>query len=83
GVFDTLVKSGDGTFTLTLTSQVQYEFASTGELTRIHEPAGNQLSFSYTTANLTTITDTVGRQVALTYDGSNRLTRSRIRWGAR
>ena len=73
-VFATLVKNGDGTFTLTLTSQAQYEFTSAGQLTRIHEPAGNQLSLAYTGANLTGITDTVGRQITLTYDGSNRLT---------
>jgi len=73
-VFDTLVKNGDGTFTLTLTSQLQYEFSTTGTLTRIHEPAGNQIALAYTGANLTGITDTVGRQITLAYDGSNRLT---------
>jgi RHS repeat-associated protein len=72
--FDVLVKNGDGTFTLTLTSQVQYEFSTIGKLTRIHEPAGNQILFAYTVGNLTTLTDSVGRQVALSYDGSNRLT---------
>jgi RHS repeat-associated protein len=70
-VFDTLVKNGDGTFTLTLTSQVQYEFTATGQLTRLHEPAGNQVTLAYTGANLTGITDTVGRQITLAYDGSN------------
>jgi RHS repeat-associated protein len=73
-VFDTLTKNADATFTLTLTSQTQYEFSASGLLTRIHEPAGNQLVLAYTGANLSTITDTVGRQIALAYDGSNRLT---------
>jgi len=72
-VFDVLVKNGDGSFTLTLVNQMQYELSGSGQLTRIHEPAGNQITLIYTGANLTTITDTVGRQVALTYDGSNRL----------
>lgn len=72
-VFDTLTKNPDGSFTLTLTNQVLYEFSSAGKLTRIHEPAGNQITLAYVGANLTTITDTVGRQVTLTYDASNRL----------
>ncbi len=72
-VFDTLAKNADGTFTLTLTSQVQYEFSSVGQLTRIHEPAGNQVTLAYTAGNLTTLSDTVGRLVTLGYDASNRL----------
>jgi RHS repeat-associated protein len=74
GVFDTLVKNGDTTYTLTLPNQVAYAFSSAGALTRISEPAGNQMNLSYTSGNLTTITDTVGRAIALSYDGSNRLT---------
>lgn len=74
GVFDALVKNGDGTFTFTLTNQVAYSFSSAGALTQIGEPAGNHLAFSYSAGNLTTITDTVGRTVSLSYDGSNRLT---------
>ena len=42
-------------------------------LTRIHEPAGNQLSLSYTGPRLSKITDTVGREVTLRYDNSGRL----------
>ncbi len=72
-VFDTLAKNVDNSFTLTLTSQIQYEFSTTGQLTRIHEPAGNQIGLAYASGNLTTITDTVGRQATLTYDASNRL----------
>jgi len=73
-MFDPLVKNADGTFTLTLTSQVQYEFSAAGALTRIHEPAGNQIILAYTGANLTTITDAVGRTLTLSYDGANHLT---------
>jgi RHS repeat-associated protein len=42
-------------------------------LTRIHEPAGNQMSLSYTGPRLSKITDTVGREVTLGYDSSGRL----------
>ncbi len=73
-VFDTLVKNGDSTFTLTLKNQTQYEFSTTGQLTRLHEPAGNQITLAYTSGNLTTITDSVGRPVTLSYDTSSRIT---------
>ena len=71
GVFDGLVKNPDTTFTLTLTNQVAFAFTNTGVLTRISEPAGNQINLSYTSGKLTTVTDTVGRAVALSYTGAN------------
>jgi RHS repeat-associated protein len=73
GVFDTLAKNSDGSFTLTLPNQVRYEFSTSGQLTRIHEPAGNQLTLGYASGNLATITDTVGRLITLSYDASARL----------
>src|SRR4029077_9127651 len=69
-VYDVLVKNGDNSYTLTTTSQVQFEFSSAGVLTRIHEPAGNQIQLGYTAGLLTTITDTVGRVVTLSYTGT-------------
>jgi len=72
-VFDTMVKNGDGTFTLTLKNQAQYEFSATGQLTRIHEPAGNQIVLTYTSGNLTSISDSVSRAVSIGYDTSNRI----------
>jgi RHS repeat-associated protein len=74
-VFDTLAKNGDGTFTLTTTSQIRYDFSATGHLIRIAEPAGNQIALAYTTDNLSAITDPVGRVVSLTYDSQNRVMR--------
>ncbi|HEV2251286.1 MAG TPA: LamG-like jellyroll fold domain-containing protein [Candidatus Limnocylindria bacterium] len=44
-----------------------------GRLARIHEPAGNAVSLSYTGGDLTSITDTVGRQVTLSYDANHHL----------
>jgi RHS repeat-associated protein len=72
-VFDTLAKNGDGTYTLTLTNQVGYQFSTTGSLTKITEPAGNQIALSYTSGNLTAITDTVGRAISIGYDASNHI----------
>ncbi len=74
GAFATLLKNGNSTYTLTQTNQTQYEFDTSGRLTRIHEPAGNQIVLAYTGALLAQITDSVGRVVTLSYDGSNRLT---------
>src|SRR5207302_6373567 len=49
-------------------NQVQYEFSSAGKLTRIHEPAGNQLLLGYVNGKLATITDTAGRVTTLGYN---------------
>jgi RHS repeat-associated protein len=73
-VLDVLIKNGDTSFTLTLANQIKYQFSSSGALTAIQEPAGNQIALAYTAGNLTTITDTGGRAVTLSYDGLNRLT---------
>jgi RHS repeat-associated protein len=70
GIFDVLVKNPDSTYTLTLKDQVAFSFSSAGVLTRISEPAGNQVTLSYTAGQLTTVTDTVGRAVALSYTGA-------------
>lgn len=73
-VFDTLVKNADHTYTFTLTNQVVYQFGTTGSLTRISEPAGNQIQLAYTGSNLTTITDSVGRTITLHYPtGSSKM----------
>jgi len=76
-VFDVLTKNGDNTFTLTLKNQTQYEFSSAGKLTRIHEPAGNQLLLNYSAAGLTSVTDSVGRVITLGYTSGNNIARSR------
>ncbi len=72
-VFNTLVANIDGTFTLTQKDQRSFDFDSFGLLTRIHEPAGNQITLSYTGALLTSITDTVGRTVTLSYNADSTL----------
>jgi RHS repeat-associated protein len=70
GIFDVLVKNPDTTYTLTLKNQVAFSFSTSGVLTRISEPAGNQINLSYTAGQLTTVTDTVGRAVTLSYTGA-------------
>src|SRR5439155_5257683 len=68
-VYDKLTKNGDSTFTLTLTNQTQYEFSTAGKLTRIHEPAGNQMLLTYVGGKLASITDSVGRLMTFGYTG--------------
>jgi RHS repeat-associated protein len=70
GIFDVLVKNPDTTYTLTLKNQVAFSFSTSGVLTRISEPAGNQINLSYTAGQLTTVTDTVGRAATLSYTGA-------------
>jgi RHS repeat-associated protein len=76
-VFDVLTKNGDSTFTLTLKNQTQYEFSTVGKLTRIHEPAGNQILLGYINDKLATITDTVGRVTTLGYTSGHDLALSK------
>src|SRR3989442_2776862 len=74
GIFSTLVKNADGTFTLTFKDQRQYHFDSTGTLTQIADRNGNAQLLTYDGfGNLATITDAVGRVITLAYDASNRL----------
>ena len=74
GVFNTLRKNDDGTFTLTAKNQFQHHFNAAGKLTRINDRNGNALTFSYdANGNLTTLVDTAGRTSRLTYDASKRI----------
>lgn len=61
-----------------------------GKLTRISEPAGNQLTLAYTADKLSAITDTVGRVVRLAYSTGTNIAVGRpytkshepVAWGA-
>lgn len=46
---------------------------ATGVLTRVHEPAGNEITLGYTGTRLSTVTDTAGRQVSLAYNSARQL----------
>jgi RHS repeat-associated protein len=74
GVYNTLVKNGDGTFTLIRTDQIRYNFALNGKLQNIIDRNNNSISLLYSgTGKLRTITDAVGRQFTLAYDANGRL----------
>jgi RHS repeat-associated protein len=47
GRFDTLVKNGDNTYTLTLAHGEKYQFATDGKLTAIQDRNGNTITLTY------------------------------------
>lgn len=70
GVFETLVKNGDGTFRLTRHDQVQWNFSTAGRLTSIVDLNNNSISLSYDGAGkLTSLADPSGRVLSFGYDG--------------
>ncbi len=70
GIDATLVKQGDGTYTLTFhASSVVYTFNAGGSLTQVTDKNGNHLSFSYGSHGLSASTDTQGR--VTTFTGSS------------
>jgi RHS repeat-associated protein len=75
GVFETLVKNGDGTFRLTRHDQVQWNFSASGKLTSIVDLNNNSISLSYDSAGkLTSLADPSGRVLSFGYDGDGFLT---------
>lgn len=85
GYFETLVKNGDGSFTLTKKDKATFKFAAVPNtpflvagpvyrLTTIVDRNGNTTTLTYTAGNLTSITDTYGRTLSLAYNAQNKLT---------
>lgn len=71
GVYDTLVKNGDGTYSLTQKDQTKFNFNASGRLTNIVDRNGNASTPAYDAdGKITTITDTAGRVITLAYDAS-------------
>lgn len=65
GIFDTLVKNGDNTYTLTTTSQVRYNFDTGGRLTSIVDRNGNATTL--TSLLLASTTSVVRNDVSKKY----------------
>jgi RHS repeat-associated protein len=74
GIFDTLVKNGDDTWTLTTKRQVRYNFDTSGNLASIVDRNDNTTTLAYTSGRLTSVTDPGGRSLTFSYDGSGRVT---------
>ncbi len=74
GFEGTLVKNGDGTWTLTTKHKLVYAFSSAGRLTSITDRNGNTTTLAYDGNNrLATITDPGGRSLTLAYNADNRI----------
>ena len=83
GVFDTLTKNGDGTFSLKKKDQTRYNFNGSGKLVSIVDKNDNTLALTYTGDNLTRITDTVGRTITFPMMPTTALPRSSTQLGER
>ena len=75
GIFDTLVKNPDASFTLTRKDQIKWSFDAAGKLTSILDLNGNSISLSYdVNGNLTSVADPSGRTLSFAYDAGGFLT---------
>jgi RHS repeat-associated protein len=66
GLYLTLVKNGDGSYTLTARDQSKTNFNAAGFVTSLVDRNGNTLTFTWNGSLPTTVTDAAGRQYTLT-----------------
>jgi hypothetical protein len=82
GIFETLVKNGDNTYTLTTKDQVKYNFNTSLRLATIQDGHDNTITIGYSGNNVTTytwnaknqvtqVTNDLGHKVVYTYDTNN------------
>ena len=74
GFEGSLVKNGDGTWTLTTKSKLVYTFSSAGKLTSLADRNANTTTLDYDQdGRLSTIADPGGRSLTLTYNDDDRI----------
>lgn len=75
GFFNTLSEYQSGKFLLTELEGTRYYFdnATHKRITKLEEPNGNFMSFTYTDTLLTTLTNNAGQSIGFTYDAKGRL----------
>ncbi|MDA1014983.1 MAG: hypothetical protein O3A00_11105 [Planctomycetota bacterium] len=75
GIFETLVKNADGSFTLTRQDQIKWNFDAAGKLASLVDLNGNSISLSYAGGgNLSSLADPSGRTLSFAYDAGGFLT---------
>jgi RHS repeat-associated protein len=75
GIFDNLVRNGDGTFTLTRKDRSVLQFDSGGVLTSLEDRNGNLTTLTFDAGDrLTAVTDPSSRTLTFSYDASDRIT---------
>lgn len=74
GLFDTLLKRGDGSFTLIQKNRTQLDFSPAGRFLTIGDRNGNTQALAYDgIGNLASVTDSAGRSLFFSYDQNRRL----------
>lgn len=73
GLYLTLVKNGNGTYTITEKNGLKYNFSSVGDLTSITDAQDNTLTYTYTSGKITGITDPSGRTTTISYGTNNKV----------
>ena len=74
GVFDTLVRNGDDTFTQTNCAGMEFHYNTAGWLASMVDRAGNTLTVNRdANQRITTVRDTNGRDYSFAHDGAGRL----------
>ena len=67
GVYDSLFRESDQTYTMTTPDQLNYRFDTTGRLTSIDDRNGNTTSLTYNFGATLTIAESTGRKFVLMY----------------
>ncbi len=73
GIYLTLVKNTDGSYTIKRKDNISLNFDASGKLITIKDLNNNTITYNYTGTQLTSITDTVGRTLTITYDSNGRI----------
>ena len=73
GIFDTLTRNADGSYTLERKDHISYLFTATGLLSTIADTNGNKINLTYTGNNLTQVTDPSGRELTFTYNAAGQI----------
>ncbi|HQX73812.1 MAG TPA: DUF6531 domain-containing protein, partial [Chitinophagaceae bacterium] len=75
GFFNTLAQYQPGKYVLTELNGMKYFFDNTVHkgITRMEEPNGNFINFTYTDTLLTAMTNTAGQSITFTYNAQGRL----------
>ncbi|MBU1737104.1 MAG: chitobiase/beta-hexosaminidase C-terminal domain-containing protein [Proteobacteria bacterium] len=75
GVFSSLTKNGDNTYTIRQKDMTEYNFNGDNRIASIVDAHGNRILFNYEGGILTSITDTVDRTISISYDTFGHITR--------
>jgi len=75
GIFDTLIKNPDNTFSILQKDLIQHNFNLENRLASVTDENENELAFEYVNNNLSAIIDTSGRRIEFQNDTEGRITR--------